>query len=408
VFHWAYPPVVGGVETHLASLLPALAARGHSVTLCTGSARGAPAKQNDRGVAVRRSPLWAPDATLPAARLRWAAAQAIEATRPDLLHVHNLHYFSPPHQEAWLEAAADAGVPVVFTVHNVWRDDLGQAMARALGDAAAVIAVSAYMAAEMVLQGVPASRVRVIHHGTPLAGQPLRPPPHGPPVVFHPARLSLDKGSLDVVEAFGRIARRHPRARLRLCGTGAIVDFVGRQAADVRLVRERIAGLGLTGRVSIGPIAWSDMPRALARSHVVLYPSRFEEPFGLAALEGMAVGRPVVVTSMGGLPEFVTDGEVGSVVPPADPEALADAIDRLLHRPALGRALGREGHRRAGRLHSLGAMVEATEEVYHAVVANRGGPEPRPTGRRIPGIRRPADEPVGRPAGRPVVRPAAR
>lgn len=374
VFHWAYPPVVGGVETHLASLLPALAARGHRISLFTGTARGAPLSEPDRGVLIRRSPLWLPRPDLPAGRLEEAARAALAEAKPDLLHLHNLHYFSPRHQDAWLMAAEREGIPTVFTAHNVWHDELGTQMAAPLAKASAVIAVSAYLAAELVLQGVPASRIRVIHHGTPLAGSPYRPPPHGAFTLFHPARLSLDKGSLDVVEAFAQLAQRHPHLRLRLAGTGPIVDFAGRQASDVRLVHERIRELGLKGRVTISALSWQEMPRALAESHVVVYPSRFEEPFGLAALEGMAVGRPVVVSSMGGLPEFVVDGEVGHVVPPADTSALAAAVARLIKEPGLARRMGRAGHARVAERHSLTAMVSATEALFQDVVGQTPNP----------------------------------
>jgi glycosyltransferase involved in cell wall biosynthesis len=73
---------------------------------------------------------------------------------------------------------------------------------------------------------------------------------------------------------------------------------------------------------------------ALAACAVVVLPSRWES-FSLAALDSMAVGRPTVVTSVGGVVEFVEDGRNGLVVPPDDHEALAHAIERLLGDHAL-------------------------------------------------------------------------
>jgi glycosyltransferase involved in cell wall biosynthesis len=72
-------------------------------------------------------------------------------------------------------------------------------------------------------------------------------------------------------------------------------------------------------------------------------PSRWEEAFCLAAAEPLARGRPLVATSVGAIPELVRDGVTGLLVPPADPQALAGAIQRLLADPELAAALGRAG-----------------------------------------------------------------
>src|SRR5690606_13119093 len=89
-------------------------------------------------------------------------------------------------------------------------------------------------------------------------------------------------------------------------------------------------------------------------------------------LEAMALGRPVVTTSAGGSAEVVVDGESGFVVPPADPAALADAVERVLRDPALARTLGERGERRVREHFSLEAMLRAIDGLYREQLARAG------------------------------------
>jgi D-inositol-3-phosphate glycosyltransferase len=104
-----------------------------------------------------------------------------------------------------------------------------------------------------------------------------------------------------------------------------------------------------------------------ARAAVVACPSR-REGFGVACLEAMAHGRPVVATSVGGLRDLVVDGATGLVVPPRDPQALRAALDRLLGDRELRRRLGAEGRKRAQERFSWPAVTEATLAAYAEAV----------------------------------------
>jgi glycogen(starch) synthase len=102
-------------------------------------------------------------------------------------------------------------------------------------------------------------------------------------------------------------------------------------------------------------------------SDVALVPSRYE-PFGLVALEAMAAGTPVVVTRTGGLPEVVENGHTGAVVPPADPAALAAAVDGLLDDPARGRLLGANATTVVAQRYGWAPVAAATAAVYADVL----------------------------------------
>jgi len=97
-----------------------------------------------------------------------------------------------------------------------------------------------------------------------------------------------------------------------------------------------------------------------------LLPSR-SEGFGRANLEAMAAGKPVVSTRVGGIPEVVSDGETGLLVPPGDRAALAGAIIRLGEDQDLRRQMGAAGRRRA-KLFSVKRMVEGVVRVYHETI----------------------------------------
>ena len=101
---------------------------------------------------------------------------------------------------------------------------------------------------------------------------------------------------------------------------------------------------------------------------VVVLPS-LNEGMGRVLVMAMALGKPIVATRVGGVPELLADGAAGRLVPPGDAAALADAVCGLLRDPDQATALGEAGRRRAGR-YSAPAMVESLAQVYRDVMAN--------------------------------------
>ena len=143
-----------------------------------------------------------------------------------------------------------------------------------------------------------------------------------------PARLlySGDLGNPDkcvpvLLAAFARLLSRHPNARLALSGPGSperALDAVGS-------LREQVEGsIDVLGEGSV-----SDVPQRYRSAHVTVLPSR-NEAFGIVLVESLASGTPVVACAPGGAEDIVTDKQVGRLVPPEDPEALAGAIDQCV------------------------------------------------------------------------------
>ncbi|MBM4369786.1 MAG: glycosyltransferase, partial [Deltaproteobacteria bacterium] len=106
-----------------------------------------------------------------------------------------------------------------------------------------------------------------------------------------------------------------------------------------------------------------DVPALLAEADVLAVPSRWEG-FGIAALEGMAAGVPVVASDVGGLAELV--GDAGVLVPPGNPRALRDALDRVLRDRDLARDLSRRGRERARR-YGMERMVGSYVDIWEGV-----------------------------------------
>lgn len=109
-----------------------------------------------------------------------------------------------------------------------------------------------------------------------------------------------------------------------------------------------------------------DVAALYRRAALLVHPVRWEG-FGLALLEAMLAGRPVVATSAGPVPEIVVDGSTGILVPPDDAEALAAAAAQLLSEPDLARRYGAAGLHRARSEFSVARMAERTEAVYREI-----------------------------------------
>ena len=160
-------------------------------------------------------------------------------------------------------------------------------------------------------------------------------------------RLSARKGQDIAIAAAALVRRRGFDVTLSLVGD----EYAGYEAFVEEL--RASADAELPGDVVFA--GFQDPTPYVAEADVVLVPSRVE-PFGLVAVEGLLLGRPVVAAGVGGLSEIIRDGETGLLVPPGDPEALADAIVRLLSDPARATALGEAGRSDARARFSMPAF----------------------------------------------------
>jgi glycosyltransferase involved in cell wall biosynthesis len=233
------------------------------------------------------------------------------------------------------------------------------------------VAISSAVARQLVAGGVPESMVRVVHSAVdPDALHPQRSRQAtraaegldpAAPLLLAAAALVRRKGLDVLIEALARLRGRGLEPALWIAGEGP------ERARLERLARahELSARLRFLGQRR-------DVPDLLCACDALVLPSR-REGLGVAALEAMALARPVVASRAGGLREAVDHERTGLLVPPGDPEALADALARLLGDPELRRRLGEAGPRWVAREFSLARMVDAYEGLYCQVVAEGAG-----------------------------------
>ena len=172
-------------------------------------------------------------------------------------------------------------------------------------------------------------------------------------------RLVWKRGHEELVEAAALVARSEPAARLVFVGDGPLRPTL----------EEKVKERGLTDTVRF----LGTVPRAarLLPHFNIFVLSSVWEGMSNGLLEAMAAGRPVVATRVGGNPEVVVDGESGLLVPPRDPQAMADAVLRLLREPELARRMGEAASRRVETEFSLPRMVHRMESLYDEMLAPR-------------------------------------
>jgi len=171
------------------------------------------------------------------------------------------------------------------------------------------------------------------------------------PVVGTVGNLTAKKDHATLVEAMARLSGERPDARLVVVGAGPL-------EADLRA---RTARAGLTDRAVLGG-SRGDVAGILGAFDVFVLSSRVEG-LPIALLEAMAAGRACVATAVGGVPEVITDGVDGLLVPPGDPDALAAALGKLLADPERRADLGARAAERAADF-DIRAAVRRLEAIY--------------------------------------------
>ena len=348
-----------GGEVQVFLLIEGLAARGHANRLLCPPGSRAETEAQRRGLALGAVPM---RNALDLAAV-WRLARQIRAAHADIVHLHT-------GRAAWLGGAAArlTGVATVVTrrmdrpVRAGWRTRLVYERY-----AQRTVAISPAIAAQLVAGGVPADRIACIPSAVDMTR--IRPSAEravvraaedaalAEVVLLVVAALVRRKGIDVLLDSLVRLAARGLRPPLWIAGDGPERE---------RLLAQ-VERSGLAGQVHfLGPR--DDVGNLLGASDVVVLPSR-REGLGVAALEAMAAGRPLVASAVGGLNEAVVDGRTGLLVPPEDAAALATALERLLRDAELRAKLGAEGPQRVAEGFLPEQMVAAYERLYREMLA---------------------------------------
>jgi len=395
-----YPPIIGGEERHVRDLSIELVARGHDVAVATLWQEGLPAFECDQGVRIHRIRGSMQRATaifsekgrqhsppFPDPEALWGLRRIIMRERPDIVHAHNwiVHSFVP--LKAWSKAK------LVVTLHDcsficakkrfMYHGTLcsGPALTKCLECASEHYGfvkgvpttlgnwVGKKVERQTVDMFLPVSQAIV--EVTQLAKQRL-------PYRVIPNFVPNDSGdSLD--DADPLLAQLPQDSYLLFVGDVARdkgVEVLLRAYAELEdkvplvLIGRLVADFPLDFPSNVHILqSWphAAVMSAWSRCTIALMPSLVLDACPTVAMEAMSMGRPIVASHIGGIPDIVADGETGFLVTPGDPAALQEAIQRLLADPTLRERMGAMAKQRVVRFQAK-TVVPHIEQIYQEVL----------------------------------------
>ncbi len=333
----------GGVQTHIRGLSAELRRRGHEVEVL--APRGRPGDELGLRTVGCCRPLSFSATSIDLGVAGCGELGRLSRQRYDLVHYHTFWNPLIP-----LQVRAVLHVPSVATFHDTPPPGLFGSLAEKV-----LMPLAAGLIGRFLVQAVVAvspvtqrylGRAFVIPNGIEI-GQPELPASGSE--VLYLGRLEPRKGISVLLQAFGRLRQLVPAARLTVAGDGPLRSRLEREAGP---------------RVDfLGEVDEPTRRSLLAQCALVCAPSLYGESFGLVLLEAMAAGRPVVAAANDGYTSLLT-GELRTLlVPPGDPESLAERLADLLTDRAQARYLGQMGRERA-LLYDWSRVVDQLEAVY--------------------------------------------
>lgn len=283
--------------------------------------------------------------------------------RPRAIHLHFCELFVP-----FFPLAALLRIPIIATYHYSGDSVPARGIRRWLKQVRRfafavpgmrITAVS--RAARDKLVGdylVPRNEVRIIYNGTDQPDCDATPnivasrTTAGPKAAFI-GSLTREKGVHVAIQAIAASIGRLPAIRLSIIGEGPELANLERLVTTCG-IGNRVVFLGLR----------DDVGALLTQHDLLLVPSIWKEAFGFVLIEAMAAGCPTIASAVGGIPEVISDGEDGLLVPPEDPEALSEAIVRLWNDPELRARLAKNARTKVAARFSLAKTIRDYWDQY--------------------------------------------
>jgi glycosyltransferase involved in cell wall biosynthesis len=374
------------------------------VTVFGNRLRGQTGKESLEGIELRRLAVW-PDQLLGqlhrldgilfkdpkrpfrSSRLYYPffgkrAALAVHRLHFDIIHVHAVPNFIPS-----LRASAPHA-KIVFHAHDHRLAHYEVSRTRKLLDSANSILACSRFVAEAIAGLFPAlaERCRHVYNGVDHRFfEAVHTKVKSGGRILYVGRLSPEKGVHILLQAFGVIAARHPEATLEIVGPDdvaplefvdpfkddskfdALRPFYSKPASYHQYLQKQIPS-HLAKRVHFrGPLPNASLPDVYRQADLFVFPSIWDEPFGMPVVEAMASGLPVIATHVGAFPETIHDGKSGLLVERGNADALARALERLLGNPQLRRDMGTAGRSRALIEFNWDHIAERLREHYRTL-----------------------------------------
>ena len=306
-----------------------------------------------------RRPLFSSALYYPSYHLQVALAARRE--QPDAIRISNFSNLLPLFRRMCPSAL------IVLSMHCEWLTQLDRRLVdRRLSRADVIVGVSDFIT-ERIRARFPQHAARCVTVANGADVERIVPTDRrgrcGPVRLLTVGRISPEKGPHVLLEAFALVAQRRNGVELHVVGKEGLppqemllnLDKTPRVQALAPYFREGYLqrlreGLPDRVRSRVHFHGWArheELAAEYARADVFVFPSAWDEPFGIPVAEAMAAGLPVVATRVGGIPEIVSDGDTGLLVEPEDAESLAAAMEKLVGDAELRARLGDAGRRRA-------------------------------------------------------------
>jgi glycosyltransferase involved in cell wall biosynthesis len=359
ILHTEASPGWGGQEIRILSEAAAFAKRGFQVLIACQPGSQLELQAQRRGIPIR------PVAMHSALDMRacWHLRQLMRAEDVDLVHTHSSI-------DAWLAgfAAKSLHLPVVRSRHvsipvkrrrNFVYNTLCDRIISS-GEAIREVLIAAGVDPEKVV-AIPAGVDTVQFHPAVSAAAVRQEFGITGPVIGTVAMLRRSKGHRVLLQAIPAILRSQPRAVFLWVGDG-----IGRAA-----LQGDIATAGVQAKVHMAGLR-EDVAACLAAMDVVVLPSIKSDGVPQVILQALAMRRPVVASAVGGIPEVIEHRHTGVLVPPNDPQALAEAVIEVLRDAESAAAWAQAGGRLIDAHYALEYMIDRTAAVYTAVLVEKG------------------------------------
>ncbi|NLC71607.1 MAG: glycogen synthase [Desulfuromonadaceae bacterium] len=376
-----YPPhIYGGAGVHVKNLAAQLAALMEVEVRCIGEQESRRHHLSVKGYQPWER-VWEEKFTSVLGTFSANLAMVGKRVDADVIHAHTWYA-----SLAGFMAKMLYNVPFVATVHSIeplrpWKEEqLGRsyhltnwAEKIALENADRIIAVSHNSRAEILQHfDVQPERIAVIHNGIdistwkPSAARATRRKWAIPrDYILFVGRTSRQKGMKHLIQAMERI---DPGVTLVCCTSAPDTPEVEQEIAALVARQPRVLWINELLREE-------QYVEIYSHAQLFVCPSIYE-PFGITNLEAMACEKPVVASAVGGIPEVVVPGETGYLVPPADPRALAEAINTVLRDRRKAKQMGRAGRKRVEERFTWQAIAWKTMDLYRSLLPGTRAAEP--------------------------------
>jgi glycosyltransferase involved in cell wall biosynthesis len=395
-----FPPEYGGIASYNAYVARGYSELGHEVTVLTArTSPDQPRISMTGGIRVIRIDHWIEPYRL--RRLPVVGRHVrtvrhvfyslqVQRVLSGLVRTHALDIveFAEINAEGIMHVLRPSGVPTVVRSHTphvllnqtVTEDrgfDMGliaRIESAFVKRAEAVTAPSAHLARAVEREmRLPPHTVHVIPN--PIDTEEFSPgPPRSslcePVTILYVGRLGREKGIFVLAEALALLATGGTQAPWRAVIAGADRPDAAGHSNRAQL-DDFFSKRGLSGRVELcGSVSQEHLVALYRSADVCVVPSIFYESFSYTSVQALACGKPVVASSVGGIPEVVIDGETGFVIPPGDAQALAEALRRLVDDGSLRAALGEAGRRRAVERYAYPIIAGANLQLFADILSD--------------------------------------